>query len=173
MKPVKVVEIALIFEGSATSVSCHDGTLGIYSANCACSCPKLSLQRNVQIAYATHFLLDLLPFFADFDLVSLHTLVHLVKRMSLLVKITVLLGQDLLVFVEESPKLVKFTVLEHLEAIESRRDLVRWRYFGHLRDRLIQQMMLAFDKGIVVPEHMFELLDAGVAGGSYIVFVVE
>ena len=131
------------------------------------------MQRDVQIAYATNFLLDLLPFFADFDLVSLHTLVHLVERMSLLVKITVLLGQYLLVLVKEPPKLVKFTVLKHLEAIERRRDLVRRRYLGHLRDRLIQQMMLAFDKRIVVPEHVLELLDAGVAGGSSIVFIVE
>ena len=58
--------------------------------------------------------------------------------MSLLVKVTILLGQNLLVFIQEIAEFIKFTVLKHLKSIESGRDLVRWWDFSHFRDRLVQ-----------------------------------
>ena len=58
--------------------------------------------------------------------------------MPLLVEVSILLRQDLLVLVEEAAELVKLAVFEDLEAIESCSDFIRWRYLGHLGDRLVE-----------------------------------
>ena len=61
----------------------HDRPLWMHRADCSwlrCRVgTKLSLQRDVQVSDSTHFLLDLLPFLADLNFVSLHSLVHLIK----------------------------------------------------------------------------------------------
>ena len=57
--------------------------------------------------------------------------------------------------------------------MERRCDLIWRRDLCHLRDRLVQQVMLTFDQGIIVSEHMLELLDACVRCSSTIVLIVE
>ena len=70
--------------------------------------------------------------------------------MPFLVKVAILLRQDLLMLIQEVPELVQLGVFEDLEASESCSDLVRWWNLGHFGDRLIQQVMLAFNKGVIV-----------------------
>ena len=93
--------------------------------------------------------------------------------MSFLVKVTVLLCKNLLVLVKEAAELIKLTVFEHLKPVEGCRDLVRGRYLGHLCDGLVEQMMLTLDQGIVVSEHVLQLLDTCVARSASIVLIVD
>lgn len=75
--------------------------------------------------------------------------------------------------VKEAAELIKLAVFEHLEPIEGCRDLVRRRYFGHLGDGLVEQMVLTLDQSIVVSEHVLQLLHTCVARSASIVLIVD
>ena len=95
---------------------------------------KLSLEGEVEVADPPDLLLNGLPFFADLQLVGLHPLVHLVEGVPFVVKVTVLLGQDLFVLLQEVSELIKLGVFEDLEASEGSCDLVWWWNLCHLSD---------------------------------------
>ena len=75
--------------------------------------------------------------------------------------------------IKEAAELIKLAVLEYLKPVEGRRDLVRWRYFCHLCDGLVEQMVLTLDQRIVVSEHVLKLLHTGIARCASIVLVVN
>ena len=68
----------------------------------------LLLQLQVQLSNPSNFAFDLLSFFTDLQLLALHALVHLVERLPLLIEVAILLGEDLLVVVEEAAEVIKF-----------------------------------------------------------------
>lgn len=134
---------------------------------------ELSLQRLVKVADPPDLLFDAFSFLADLQFVRLHPFVHFVEGVPLLVEVSVLLGQDLLVLVQKVPKLVQLGVLEDLEPSERRGNLIRGRYFGHLGDRLVQQMVLAFNKGVIVLQHVLQLMYTRVCRSSSIILVCD
>ena len=63
------------------------------------TCTELPLQRDVQVPDPSYLLLNFFALFRDLYLISLHAFVHFVKGVALLVKVSVLLCQNLFVLV--------------------------------------------------------------------------
>jgi len=57
-------------------------------------------------------------------------------------------------------ELINFRIFKHLEALESRRNLIWSRNLTHFRYGLSEELILSFDECLVIPEQVFELLDA-------------
>jgi len=81
---------------------------------------------------------------------------------ALLIEVAVLLREDLLVLVEEGAELIELALLQNLEAVESACYLVRGWDLRHFGDRLVEKVVLSLDKSVIVPQHMFHLLNRGV-----------
>ena len=137
------------------------------------SATELSLQGQIQITNASYLSFDMLTLLTDLKLVAFHTLVHLVKVMTLLVEVSVLLCQYRLMLLQEVAELVQFTLFQHLESVEGRSYFIRWRNLGHFCDGLVEQVMLTFDKCIVVPQHMLQLIHACASCGICVSYIIS
>ena len=74
------------------------------------SATELSLQGQIQITNASYLSFDMLTLFTDLKLVTFHTLVHLVKVVTLLVEVSVLLRQYRLMLLQEVAEFVQLTL---------------------------------------------------------------
>lgn len=71
-----------------------------------CAAVELRLQTQVDFTDLAHLHLNGFAVLADFELLMLHTAIHFVKRGSLIVKVAILLLQNLLVLIQEASEVI-------------------------------------------------------------------
>ena len=74
------------------------------------SATELSLQGQIQITNASYLSFNMLTLLTDLKLVAFHTLVHLVKVVTLLIEVSVLLRQYRLMLLQEVAEFVQFAL---------------------------------------------------------------
>jgi hypothetical protein len=121
---------------------------------------QLRLELLVEFTDPSYFTFQLFTILSHFAFLLLHARCQLLERVSLIFEIAVLRLQNLFIFVKEVTELINFRIFKHLEALESRRNLI-WRWnLTHFRYGLSEELILSFDECLVIPEQVFELLDA-------------